>query len=229
MTETVGDFNVEEFQLNIDEFERRFEEWLGDTRRRSQREKKEYITLVSRLKTQERQFVSEIADLQEKQLRYKDQVRSNVEILEQQQNKIHQLQEFEHQMRQEKERLELQLAQLNDEFTRVSDKIHQRHIDMREQQSRDLTELLKYQAYFGLEVKPVGEETLVFIFTKIDANNSDREFTFEIDISGNSLRINSTNPQIPQDQILDLENDFASHLDMAKFLPRIRKYFQQIA
>ncbi|KAG7192197.1 uncharacterized protein KQ657_001915 [Scheffersomyces spartinae] len=229
MTDAVGEFNVEEFQQNIDEFERHFEEWLSDTRRKSQREKKEYVTLITKLKSQERQYVSEIVDFQEKQLRYKDQVRSNVEVLEQQQNKIKQLQDFELQMKQEKERLELQLAQLNDEFNRVSDKIHQRHVDIREQQKKDLTELLKYQAYFGLEVKPVGEETLVFIFTKIDANNSEREFTFEIDISGNTLHINNTNPQIPKDQLLDLENDFATHLDMAKFLPLIRKCFQAIA
>lgn len=222
---TVNKSPIEEFeslQTQMNEFSAKFDVALTQKRSTIINDKQLHYVKVNDLKSQETQLQSDIDGLKLKEVKVKSTIKKNMEDLQIQQLKVDELTRKQENLVYEKDDLQNEIDNLNNEVQAINNSLQRSQNSLVEQLRKDYPELLKYELYLGLKIDVVGQDSLRFIFSNIDPNDLDKEVWCELFVGGELFKIGSTYPELSQDTITRVEDDFNHHKEFVKFLKTVR-------
>ncbi|KAI8818038.1 uncharacterized protein EV422DRAFT_508574 [Fimicolochytrium jonesii] len=144
-----------------------------------------------------------------------EELRRQIELLKSKQTELQRAQERE---RQETLEIQTELANLQqrrderdhvredllerirdrrDEIRRRKEELNRTRLAREQQQSKSRPELECFEDKLAMEVRSIENDVLEFIFTHINPNDWDQEFTFTLDLHRGRYQVISCNPPLP--------------------------------
>lgn len=220
--------DFEKLKLQMNSFAVKMEGRLAEKRTGLMNDKQSHYIQLNDMKNQEIKLQNDIRNLSQKEMKMKETISLSLEALQIQQLKVNELKDKQNDLMEQKNALDREIQDLNKQLQDVNLKYNNNEEILVKQLRKDYPELLKFEQYLGLRIEVLDIDILRFVFTNIDANNSDREFWIEINVKLNDFKVEKTLPELGTEIETNLESDFNQHKELSKFLKATRSEFKKL-
>lgn len=223
--------SIEEFedlQLKMGEFSVEIERKLTEKRAQLIKDKQDHYIKVNELRGQEMKLHNDISNLQTKESKTKENLNLSIEALQAQRFKVDELVRSEEELIEQKNELQLQIAELNKIVESTTDDLTRSQISLENQIKRDYPELVKYEIYLGLKIEAIATDLIRFVFSNIDPINSNREFWVELSVGTDTYQVGKSNPELNPETTQLLQQEFNTHQELVRFLKSTRNIFRDL-
>ncbi|KAK6456461.1 chromosome segregation protein Spc25-domain-containing protein [Scheffersomyces xylosifermentans] len=214
-------------QRQMSEFSANVDRTLADKRVQLISNRKDHAVKLEELKTQNTSLQSQIRELEEKESKTKENLKSAFESLQSRRVKVDELVSKQEQLKQEKALLEQQIGEISKNIESSSNQLTKSQNNLENQMKKNYPELFKYEMYLGLRIEVIQVDLMKFVFTNIDPENYDRPFWVELSVSEDAYRVGRSFPEIEPGIIKLLENEFNEHRELVKFLRTARNLLRE--
>ncbi|KAK6465679.1 chromosome segregation protein Spc25-domain-containing protein [Scheffersomyces coipomensis] len=215
-------------QLRMNEFVNIVESKLTEKRGNLLNDKQNHYIKLNDLKSQEIKLQSDINNLITKQDKTKNQLNESIDNLQSQRVKIDELIKQQELLLNTKQQLTNDINHINHNLTQINNELNKSQRTLSDQLNQNLQELLKYEIYLGIKIQVLNIDLINFIFTNIDPNNYNREFSIELIINDDNYKIGNVKPVLSLDKVKLLESEFNDHKELVKFLKTTRNLFKDL-
>lgn len=222
---------LEEFDLlrvQMRDFQSKLEHKLNAKRVRLMADSQDFELRISELRAQENRLLDQISLLRTKEEKTKENLDRSVHVLESQKEKVDELQSKQAELAAVKEDLQGQVTTLTAQIRSSHEEFDAIQKSLAAQVKRDYPELLKFESYLGLRIIAVSLDLIRFVFTNIDVNDLEREFSIELDVSQDEYRVGTSQPDIGKDASDRLQTEFNQHGELVRFLKSARNIFKKM-
>lgn len=212
----------ENLQGQMDEFYVRLENSLVDKRTNIMNDKQKHYVRVHELENQEQSMKRNIEQMKVKIDKTKELISKTLEDLQNQQLIVDDLNKKEEHLQELKKSVNKEIEDLNESISKLTNEYDTLKRNLADQVEKDYPELLKYELYLGLKIEVIKENVLRFVFNNIDPHEIDREVWCDVNVGGESLKVERSNPELGQEIIELLENEYDDHKELVIFLKTLR-------
>jgi kinetochore protein Spc25 len=238
----MSDLDIEIYDLSNDSVMKEFDQLLATMKQFTQHldttllekrnhlitDKQRHHLQVHNLTTEQNKLMNDIASLQHAESNTKAQLELATHQLQIQKSKIDDLIAKQQQLATVKASLVSEITQLNDTIDSSKIQLTQASANVIKQSKRDFPELMKFETYLGLKIESTSIDLLKFIFTNIDPHDCDREFWIELNVGLDVYKLGKSLPDLSQDIIHLLQDEFNEHKELVKFLKTARNLFKDL-
>ncbi|KAK7679310.1 hypothetical protein QCA50_017699 [Cerrena zonata] len=194
----------ENLQGQMDEFYVRLENSLVDKRTNIMNDKQKHYVRVHELENQEQSMKRNIEQMKVKIDKTKELISKTLEDLQNQQLIVDDLNKKEEHLQELKKSVNKEIEDLNESISKLTNEYDTLKRNLADQVEKDYPELLK------------------FVFNNIDPHEIDREVWCDVNVGGESLKVERSNPELGQEIIELLENEYDDHKELVIFLKTLR-------
>ncbi|KAL6454598.1 SPC25 Probable kinetochore protein SPC25 [Candida maltosa Xu316] len=189
-------------------------------------QEQEHKQEVENLNNQKVQLDDRLDSLKQNKEVTKTKLNEALSSLSQQKSNINELVDRKDELNKIGSELESDIAKLNKAISEGMQELTKSNDNMSSQIDQTLPELQKYEKYTGLKISAITSQLICFIFFNLDPNNYDREFKIELDLSGSEIKVEKSDPELSEDKVKVLTDEFNKTKNLGRFLKEIRNLFK---
>lgn len=220
ITSYIDDF--ESLQKQMDHFSVAFEQTLIKKRGYIMSSKESHYVKMNELETQENTLKNNIKNINSRISKTKELINKTLEDLQNQQVIVNELNVKYKNLKEEQLSISQEIQELKESIKKLNEAYEKLKLSLSNQVKKDYPELMKYELYLGLKINVMNEDLLRFTFNNVDSNNLDLEVWCDVYVGGESLIIGKSYPELDNDVIKLLQNEYDSHKELVIFLKTVR-------
>ncbi|RLV89185.1 putative kinetochore protein SPC25 [Spathaspora sp. JA1] len=219
--------DLEKLQRLADEYSSRIKNKVETTQAKLTQERQDHLNQLDELAAQERNKSIQKVSLQQQEAKQRKWVESSTQSLLTQRGKVDELLKKKNELLDTKQGLETEINQLKSVLQSREQELRESNKKIDAQLASVPIQLANYERYLGLKIDTVDARLIQFTFTNIDPNDYDREFSFRLRI-GDSFEIDNTTPQLSDEVVKSLQDEFNNNSRFVEGLKKVRNSFRDL-
>ncbi|EGW34088.1 uncharacterized protein SPAPADRAFT_65264 [Spathaspora passalidarum NRRL Y-27907] len=218
--------DLQQLQRIAEDYSSHLERKVSSNQSKLQQERQAHIKLIEELRAHSRELSIKKSAIEQEEAKQRNVLESSVESLYTQRRKVDELLKKKKELSDSKNELELEINKLKSSINERETQLTEINKKLEAQLAWIPNQISDYERYTGLKFDALEETLIQFIFTSIDPNEYEREFSFKLRID-QAYSIEDTIPQLEDDVVKSLSNEFnRNRFEVA--LRKVREAFQKL-
>lgn len=220
--------NFDQLKQRMDAFQGRFDDYISRDRQKITDSRNELTKTISEHKETQKAILAEIEELKQKEAELSKARARDQKELEESRSAIATYTSKRGEMIEANNQLQEQISTVRQSIQDVRDEQAKKKQSLNSQTILNGPELDFWERTLGLRIEGADDEDFIkFVFTQIDPNDGDGEYSITLDLTEHDYAVSKCDPQVDQTGLKAALDNLNENRRLNVFLRDIRRLFKQ--
>lgn len=219
--------NFEGVKRRMEAFQTRFDEYIARDRQDVLDSRNEFTKSISEHKETQKALLAEIEELRQKEVELNKARAKDQKELEESRSAIATYSSKREEMVEANRQLQEQISAARQQIHELRDEQVKQKQSLNTQTSLNGPELEFWERTLGLRIEGADEDFIKFVFTQVDPNDGDREYSVTLDLREHDYAVSETVPEVDQNELNKVLDTLNESRQLNVFLRDVRRLFKQ--
>lgn len=219
--------NFESVKRRMETFQARFDEYISRDRQEVLDARNEFTKSISEHKETQKALLAEIDELRQKEVDLSKARAKDQKELEESRSAIATYSSKREEMVEANRQLQEQISAARQQIQELRDEQMKQKQSLNTQTSLNGPELEFWERTLGLRIEGADEDFIKFVFTQIDPNDGDSEYSVKLDLREHDYAVSETVPDVDQAELNKALASLNESRRLNVFLRDVRRLFKQ--